>query len=716
MTDKTAARATGIVGEAVGVVALALYSVTTAVSFAALVFAGPAAIGLPRGASTFVLASAIVTVFLGWRSRFDMAFGTVQDTAAIVLVPAVATIAAASSDDPVRDVLVVLGLSSALTGAVMWGIGRARLAGTVRFMPTTVVAGFLAGTGWLLTKGGFDVMTGRALELGDLDDLIGFDLARFWLPGAVLGTFIAVVPFVRWLSPVASSLMTILMTIGFFVVVGSSSSLDAVESGGWLLGPFPDGGSIGVIGSEIVDANWSAVGDASGSISVVVILSVIGVLLNLSGVQVIQGQRVDLDDELRSTGIANLLTAPIGGLVAYHALGDTALANRLGLVRRAAPVAVGVIVGAFAFLGGEVIGFLPRFAAGGLLIGAGLGLLIDWVRELRSTMWADRFVSVLIVAAIAFVGILEGIVVGVLAACLIFVVRYSRIDAVRLVSTGAQRRSVVERTPAQRATLEEFGGRLAIYELQGYLFFGSVSGVAEQIRDRLGRPGSPIDVVVIDFDRVSGIDSSAFAVLAEVASDSDAAGAKVIWSGLDQAARASLHRADPIETSTFAPDRDAALEAAEDVLIEEFAIHDDEQETLDDGSVGYSTELSEFFERVEMATGDLVVEQGARSDDLYVVVDGTVSVVRSDRDGREIRLRTLQPGAIIGEIGFLTDQPRTATVRADTRVELLVLSQDAHDELRRERPDLAIELYDRVLRGTADRAAAIHDSLTQALR
>ena len=164
-----------VIGEAFGTIALAAYSVTAAVSFAALVFAGPVSDGLPRGAATFVFASGAITLFIAWRTRFHIALASVQDTAAIVLVPAAATIAAGSSDDPVRDVVVVISISTVLTGLVLWGVGRARLAGAARFMPTTVVAGFLAGTGWLLAKGGFFVMTAMTHELADLPDLLGPD-------------------------------------------------------------------------------------------------------------------------------------------------------------------------------------------------------------------------------------------------------------------------------------------------------------------------------------------------------------------------------------------------------------------------------------------------------------------------------------------------------------------------------------------------------------
>jgi len=701
-----------VFGDVVGTVAVAIYAITTAVSFSALIFSGPAAEGLPRGAATFVFATGVLTVFLGLRSRFTMVFGMVQDTAAIVLVPAVATIAASSSDDVVRDVLVVLALSSALTGIAMWAIGQARVASMARFVPTTVVSGFLGGTGWLLLKGGFDVMVDRSLELGDLGALAGTELAKFWLPGAALGVLIAVIPFLRRVSPVVASVMTIVMTGAFFVVVALTSSVSAVEDGGWLVGPFPEEGSIALVGPELANADWSAVGDSAGTMGVVLILSVLGVLLNLSGLQVVTRSRVDLDEELKTAGLANLLVAPIGGLVGYHALGDTVLATRLGLGRRAITIAVGSIAGLFGFVGGELVGYLPRFTAGGLLIGAGLGLMIVWIRGLQSASWSDRLVGVLIVASIAFVGILEGIIVGILAACLIFVVRYSRIDPIRLVSTGLERRSVVERSSDEAERLDERADRMAVYELHGSLFFGSVSGIATTIRDRLTRPSSPIDVVIVDFARVADIDSSAFAVLAQLADDVEASGAVLFWSGLKPGAADVFERMDGTDHGTVVDGLDAALEHGEDHLLGTTP-----ELTVDEAATEpYSDALLEWFALEFRNAGEVIMSEGDDSDELIVVVDGSVDVSRIDRNGQELRLRTLRAGAIIGEIGFLTGQTRTATITARTDVELRVLTTAAHERLRREQPDLVIELYDRVLHSTADRAAAIHRSLTQALR
>lgn len=707
-------RRASVLGDAVGAIALAIYSVTASAAFAALIFSGNTAEGLARGASTFLVASGLITIYLGVRSSFPVAFGVVQDTAAIVLVPAVGVIVADGSDDPVRDVFVVLAVSTLLTGAAMWGIGRARLGGAARFVPSTVVAGFLAGTGWLLAKGGMDVMTSRSLGLGDVDDLLGADVAKFWLPGAALGLIIAVVPLVARLSPVVSSLATVVSIAVFFVTVATTSSIDVVEQGGWLLGPFPDGGLPEFVFSDVGRADWSAVGGASGQIGVVVILSLLGVLLNVSGIQALLKHRVDVDDELRAAGLANVVSASIGGLVGYHGLGDSTLADRLGVRRRAVPVAVGIATCLVALAGVRMVGYLPKFVAGGLLIGAGLSLLIGWISELRTTSgWSDRAVSVLILTVICFVGILDGIVVGIVAACIFFVVRYSRIDAVRLASSGLERRSVVSRSAAEQAQLAAVGSRLAVYELHGSLFFGSVSGVASKIRDRLTRTSSPVDVVLVDFARVTDVDSSAFAVLAELADDVERAGAVLVWSDLDAGAATVLARVLGPAEAVVLDNLDAALEYAEDELL---ARHRPELAVATDATQPYSDELLAWFKERTLTAGGVLMREGDESTELMVVVEGSVHVSRRDRDGAQIRLRTLRAGAIVGEIGFLNGDARTATVTAETDVRLQVLTMERHDRLRVEQPRVLIELYDRVLKGTADRAAAIHRSLTQALR
>lgn len=91
--------------------------------------------------------------------------------------------------------------------------------------------------------------------------------------------------------------------------------------------------------------------------------------------------------------------------------------------------------------------------------------------------------------------------------------------------------------------------------------------------------------------------------------------------------------------------------------------------------------------------GETVISEGDVDRALYVVVDGELeAVVTEGRKGRSRRVTTMQPGMVIGEIGFFDGRPRTAAVRAVTDVKLLRLSKDAFDVLAAKEPHLGREI------------------------
>ncbi len=83
------------------------------------------------------------------------------------------------------------------------------------------------------------------------------------------------------------------------------------------------------------------------------------------------------------------------------------------------------------------------------------------------------------------------------------------------------------------------------------------------------------------------------------------------------------------------------------------------------------------------AAGDTIFRRGETGDALYLIVEGSVAVLASDRadDAETIVLARLAEGQSFGEIAVLTGEPRTATVAALTDVELLKIAKEPFDEL-----------------------------------
>lgn len=73
--------------------------------------------------------------------------------------------------------------------------------------------------------------------------------------------------------------------------------------------------------------------------------------------------------------------------------------------------------------------------------------------------------------------------------------------------------------------------------------------------------------------------------------------------------------------------------------------------------------------------GEPIVEQGKKSNALFILLTGRARVVSTDRRGREVILATLHPGDHIGEISLIDNEPHSATVRAEVRTDVLMLGR-----------------------------------------
>ncbi len=149
------------------------------------------------------MAAALTLGFLAWRAGTRGVVGSVQDAATAVLAvvarrprrtrsptlalevasaPAGRTSVPTSSSPSIAATLVV----TVLCGVVFALLGRFRLGNLVRFVPYPVVGGFLAGTGWLLFKGGIFVASGVELHFRTVELLVSPVDARALGAGARL--------------------------------------------------------------------------------------------------------------------------------------------------------------------------------------------------------------------------------------------------------------------------------------------------------------------------------------------------------------------------------------------------------------------------------------------------------------------------------------------------------------------------------------------------
>jgi CRP-like cAMP-binding protein len=91
------------------------------------------------------------------------------------------------------------------------------------------------------------------------------------------------------------------------------------------------------------------------------------------------------------------------------------------------------------------------------------------------------------------------------------------------------------------------------------------------------------------------------------------------------------------------------------------------------------------------APGEILMRQGDPADCAYVILEGEADVLARTHAG-EFVVATLGRNAVPGEIGVLTDAPRTATVRATTPLRALRISPEVFLRLASSRPDRALHV------------------------
>lgn len=694
---------------------IGLLEVVVATSFGSLVFRGELAGHVSAGIGLALFGGAAILSVTAVRSSLPGMIGSVQDSSTAILALVAAGIAASL---PVGDprvlptVVAAIAVATAATGIGFLLLGLFRLGGLVRYVPYPVIGGFLAGTGWLLVRGGIDLLAGRSVSLSTLPVLLEPGVAARWLPGAALAVLFLVL--LRRSSGPLTLPAALVGAIGVFyaAVLLIGTPLGEVERAGWLLGPFPPGGLWPPLSAaSLAEVSWGSLAAQLPNVATLIGIAVVALLLGASGIELVTDQDLDLDHELRAAGLANLVAGLGGGLAGYQALSLTALGDRMrGRSRLTGLVAAGVCVAVLLF-GGSLLAAFPAAVAGALVLFLGLEFLDEWlVRAWWRLSGVDYAVVVLILVTVAAVGFVEGIALGLVAAVVLFAVNYARLDPVKHELTGATYHSHVDRPPEHREALRSSGAAIWILELQGFLFFGTAGQLLERVRARVDRGGGEaVRFVVLDLRRTPAIDASAAHSFVRLGRLVASRGVELVLTGLAPGVEKRLIRGGGVDRDVLRvlPDLDRGVQWCEDRLL---AAHGLALPAVDVPLLDWlpgdaeRAALRRHLERLEVAGGTHLIRQGDASADIYLLESGRLTAVLETSDG-ELRLRTMAPGVVVGELGFYLGIPRTASVLSETPAVVHRLTRESLARIEQDQPALAAAIHRHMAGMVAERLA-----------
>lgn len=707
-------------------VAAALCAVVTiayAGSFGGLVFGGPLEPFVGRAVIAALVSSVVVMAMLAWRSSFFFGLGGPDSNPAAILA---FTLAAVTSDilqgsrvapaELVPTALMSLFLSASGCGLILFVMGRLRWGRYVRYIPHPVVGGFLAGSGYLLLAGSWKMLTGESLTVSNFGVVAGVH------PLASSSVALVAVALLVLTRVIRHFLVIPLVLVGAMVVFHAvrmawGMDLAAARQAGLLMAPLQVGDWTHAGNFPYGDVRWDLLLLHTKDFGAMTMVAVITILLNTTSLEVATNHEGDADTELKSLGLANLLIGFGGGMVAVNSFNRSMLNLKAGANSRWSGLLCALIVLGTALLAPGLIGLMPKPVLTGLILFFGIGLLMTWMVESRRTMpWSDYLIVLAILGSVAVHGMVPGVMLGLVTACVSFVFTLSKSPTIRGNFSLLNRRSNVERPAQQAEILRTHGQAMRGFVLQGFLFFGTTSRLLDEARAALDRTR----FVLLDFRLVHGVDGSSTVALKKLRTLCADAKITLVFTGMSREVESVLRlggvEADNLTLRTF-PDIDHALEWCEDQVIAAALPSAEFQAALAGVlSAEEVTYLITHFERVEVACDAPLIKQGDSSDSMFIIEHGRVSVYLRLGDttaagGRRLRLRTFTVGTVVGEMGLYTGAPRAADVVADVPTRALKLSGAQVAVLEERRPELANKLHRFVVRSLAQRLAGANAQL-----
>jgi SulP family sulfate permease len=690
-------------------------SIAYCLSYAALIFSGPLDHLLSYGIAITFLSAAIAGAIVALRSSLSFAVAGPDSSTSVVIAALVASVIqrviASGGTDLLGPTLIALSLTTALTGLLLCVLGFTHAGRAIRFVPYPVIGGFLGATGWLMITGAMQVMTNQRVTLATIQNFFDATIAAKLAPGAVVAvTLYALLR--RWKSPyILPAVLTAAFVVTHLVLLASGTTIAEAQAGGWM---FRLQAAAGLTLPWKLEAlrsfPWSALPAMSADLLAVMFVTITTFLLNTTGIEIATRNEADVERDLKVLGLANIATGALGGYVSCTSLSRSILLRSAGATSRVAAltvaaVSVGVLVADPSF-----IGYVPKFALGGLLLYLGVDLVYQWLIQSSRRLLPLEYLSLLAIAAlIIYSGFIAGVLIGIVIGCATFALSASRVSAIKFNFDGMDYRSSLDRGPYELSLLAEHGGKIQGIALQSYLFFGSANQLYQRVKVLLAKQPD-CRFLVFDFRLVTGIDSSATHSFTQIKQAAATGGARLVLVHLTPELERSFRTAQLIDDDIIiASDLDRALEACEQNVIEAHRIEADDARSLRAwlsdalGSAEYAERLSVNCHRLEFSPGDVIARQGDAADSMHFILEGRVGVIVDLSDGRTMRVRSLGRHTTIGEMGLITGRPRSANIAAETRSVLYELSAEDYTRLKHEEPALSQALLGYVIEVMSER-------------
>ena len=451
------------------------------------------------------------------------------------------------------------GITGVLTAGFLSGIvlliaSVCRVGKLVSYLPAPVITGFTSGIAIIIALGQIDNFFGtRSVGENQIEKIASYftgkgSFSPDWLTvmfGAMVVLIMVIYP-KKWNAVVPSSLVGIIVALivnMVFFEQGTVAEVGAIPSS--------------LVTSDSIIMKGFDFEHITSLIMPAFSIAALGMIESLlcgASAGKMKGERLDAGRELMAQGIGNMLIPLLGGVPATAAIARTSVAIKSGGQTRLVSVFHSVVLILSMFLLGGVMSRIPMAALAGVLMVTAFRMN-DWAAI--KSIFSKKFKSsisqyIITMAATVVFDLTIAIVIGVVAAMVVFVVKSSEL---RVVSSDIDESRLEGKVNSGHH--EEF----KVVYVSGPLFFGTQEKLIEQLQSLEGSRQ-----VILSMRGVPTADDISLAELEKLYNTLREKGTQISFTGVQTAVKEMMDRAgfrQRIGEEHFYWDAVAAIKALE---------------------------------------------------------------------------------------------------------------------------------------------------------
>ena len=471
------------------------------------------------------------------------------DSATAALVAAAVLVVAATGTEQYSTSVAILGL---LTAAFLLLMAVARLGFLADLISQPVLTGFLAGVGLSLIIGKLPGMLGIEATGSTFQKLLDtvHGLGDINATSALLaaGTVGVVLGFERFLPKMPAALAGVVV----FSVVATLVS--ASSKGVAMIGEVPAG--LPKVAIPTVDwGDVAALLPGAAAIAIVILAQSAAVARSFATKN---GYPDDTNKDLVALAAANAGSAFTGGFAINGSPPRTAAGDGAGGRSQVVNLVMAALVAVILLFATGLFVYLPSPVLDAVVFAIGVGLIkVATLKAVWKARPLEFGVAMTVLAIVAFVGVKEGILIGVLISLVDRLRRqYAPRDEV-LAENGSMQERLALRVPD--VTSAE---GLLVHRYGTSLFFENAPHFDGRVRDLVSSAAQPVKAVILDLAAMDDVDYTGAEVIRRLAEDFGASGIRVYLTEMSDGTLAAIEASGLPEVVSCVPRIEDAVRAA----------------------------------------------------------------------------------------------------------------------------------------------------------